>query len=273
MDMTKKIGRNEKCPCGSGKKYKNCCINKIPRRKCSYIGFSEKFERFAIDDNGDIFIIKNGEEYLAETCSRVEYEGENKIVILNSIPRKFILNVPKYLNENFDKIYAIDTNTKTIENNKISISSISESYFGDIIEDKINFHHRKFGNILSKNIPKDLEEKFAWTKLIELISKIENKKLRYCIITDHDLQNHDRYNKRELPIIDNIHLPDNFTLLFAKGHKESQDVRNMLLTNCDNDANRILRDFEAKKSIIFNDKEVLLEQIYTFPYVTYLLGN
>ncbi len=24
----KKIGRNEKCPCGSGKKYKKCCINK-----------------------------------------------------------------------------------------------------------------------------------------------------------------------------------------------------------------------------------------------------
>ena len=24
----KKIGRNEKCPCGSGKKYKNCCLNK-----------------------------------------------------------------------------------------------------------------------------------------------------------------------------------------------------------------------------------------------------
>ena len=23
----KKIGRNEKCPCGSGKKYKDCCLN------------------------------------------------------------------------------------------------------------------------------------------------------------------------------------------------------------------------------------------------------
>ena len=23
----KKIGRNDKCPCGSGKKYKNCCMN------------------------------------------------------------------------------------------------------------------------------------------------------------------------------------------------------------------------------------------------------
>jgi uncharacterized protein YecA (UPF0149 family) len=23
-----KIGRNEQCPCGSGKKYKQCCLNK-----------------------------------------------------------------------------------------------------------------------------------------------------------------------------------------------------------------------------------------------------
>ena len=35
----KKIGRNDPCPCGSGKKFKNCCINKkdwntlIPNRK------------------------------------------------------------------------------------------------------------------------------------------------------------------------------------------------------------------------------------------------
>jgi PBP1b-binding outer membrane lipoprotein LpoB len=25
--MTKKIGRNEPCPCGSGKKYKKCCLD------------------------------------------------------------------------------------------------------------------------------------------------------------------------------------------------------------------------------------------------------
>ena len=23
-----KVGRNDPCPCGSGKKYKNCCMNK-----------------------------------------------------------------------------------------------------------------------------------------------------------------------------------------------------------------------------------------------------
>lgn len=26
--MNEKIGRNDPCPCGSGKKYKNCCLNK-----------------------------------------------------------------------------------------------------------------------------------------------------------------------------------------------------------------------------------------------------
>ena len=26
--MSNKYGRNEPCPCGSGKKYKKCCINK-----------------------------------------------------------------------------------------------------------------------------------------------------------------------------------------------------------------------------------------------------
>ncbi len=26
--MNEKIGRNDPCPCGSGKKYKQCCINK-----------------------------------------------------------------------------------------------------------------------------------------------------------------------------------------------------------------------------------------------------
>lgn len=30
--MDQKIGRNDPCPCGSGKKYKNCCIG-VPVKK------------------------------------------------------------------------------------------------------------------------------------------------------------------------------------------------------------------------------------------------
>lgn len=36
--MSKKIGRNEPCPCGSGKKYKRCCLNKeIVTKKFDYV--------------------------------------------------------------------------------------------------------------------------------------------------------------------------------------------------------------------------------------------
>lgn len=28
IGVTNKVGRNDPCPCGSGKKYKKCCMNK-----------------------------------------------------------------------------------------------------------------------------------------------------------------------------------------------------------------------------------------------------
>ena len=33
--MNHKIGRNALCPCGSGKKYKNCCLLKEDELNCS----------------------------------------------------------------------------------------------------------------------------------------------------------------------------------------------------------------------------------------------
>jgi uncharacterized protein len=40
--MNKKPGRNDPCPCGSGKKYKNCCINE-QRPKATLSGTKRKF--------------------------------------------------------------------------------------------------------------------------------------------------------------------------------------------------------------------------------------
>lgn len=36
--MAKKPNRNDPCPCGSGKKYKNCCQNKDDSQMSSKIG-------------------------------------------------------------------------------------------------------------------------------------------------------------------------------------------------------------------------------------------
>lgn len=34
--MSSKPGRNDPCPCGSGKKYKNCCLGKPPTLKLKH---------------------------------------------------------------------------------------------------------------------------------------------------------------------------------------------------------------------------------------------
>jgi uncharacterized protein YecA (UPF0149 family) len=31
------IGRNQKCPCGSGKKFKKCCISKLDEEICRFM--------------------------------------------------------------------------------------------------------------------------------------------------------------------------------------------------------------------------------------------
>ncbi len=36
--MEEKIGRNDPCPCGSGKKYKNCCLSKNQEAEKSLLG-------------------------------------------------------------------------------------------------------------------------------------------------------------------------------------------------------------------------------------------
>ena len=42
-----KIGRNTPCPCGSGKKYKKCCLGKnvVPVQSLQYRRFSEAHDR------------------------------------------------------------------------------------------------------------------------------------------------------------------------------------------------------------------------------------
>ena len=48
----KKIGRNDKCPCGSGKKYKNCCLS------------SGKYEKNHMLNAIEAADVKNGKKQL-----------------------------------------------------------------------------------------------------------------------------------------------------------------------------------------------------------------
>ena len=49
--MKERIGRNDPCPCGSGKKYKKCCITKVVE---NYENELEELYRFEPGSYGDV---------------------------------------------------------------------------------------------------------------------------------------------------------------------------------------------------------------------------
>lgn len=53
MIAENKPGRNDPCPCGSGKKYKRCCM-KVVKRNLSQLGFQRAFLKVVKDMGGEI---------------------------------------------------------------------------------------------------------------------------------------------------------------------------------------------------------------------------
>jgi len=51
--MKKDIGRNSLCPCGSGKKYKKCCLNKDTTQKRDKFTTTYRFEVGSYGDTGN----------------------------------------------------------------------------------------------------------------------------------------------------------------------------------------------------------------------------
>jgi uncharacterized protein len=49
--MVQKVGRNDPCPCGSGKKYKNCCLQKEQQQPGQSLG-KRKFKAKILSGGG-----------------------------------------------------------------------------------------------------------------------------------------------------------------------------------------------------------------------------
>jgi hypothetical protein len=66
--MTNKIGRNDLCPCGGGKKYKKCCISIV----------NLKPAQSWVDDDGT-HVIASGERPSKSKIEQMTKEYQNKI--------------------------------------------------------------------------------------------------------------------------------------------------------------------------------------------------
>lgn len=261
----KQVGRNDLCPCNSGKKYKKCCIEKLPRKQGVYICHRDKFQGVTLV-NGQVLVhLLSGEKVKADVIfSQTQYTGKSgKEKVLNRVPDKAVFNIPSSLASDFDVIWAIDTNTKTLSEERVSISCILECYATMVAPTRVEVLYRKYGNIVFRNCPTGEAERYGWLRLVKMITSHPkcNGNLRIGLVTDHDLARHSEYNAGELPIHGELRLPRNFTLLYASSDAGKENVLNTFIIECDKDASRILQQLAETGSASINKATITIERI------------
>lgn len=116
QNMDKQINKNALCPCGSGMKYKKCCMNKKSRHESISVdmGTPTVINGLTIGPKGKIEFKTNGiKAHPLRALLRKWYDRSKGPKILYDIsidPNDLTLD---YLNQ-FDYIYAIDTNSKEV---------------------------------------------------------------------------------------------------------------------------------------------------------------
>lgn len=244
------VGRNQRCPCGSGKKYKYCCIKRKPREQYIYAGCQEQFEGFRFENGKPVPIDASGQRVEpAYTFLQSEYireSGSPKVV--NRLPDAATYDPNSYLASSYDMVWAIDTNTTLISNTLVSVSCIVESSISKESESTGLLQYRINGNILLKGCPVEEAEKYALSILVNMIrhNPTFRENTRVALITDHDLANHYSYNKKLIPIYKNIYIPEHFTLLYASSDTGDKDLVNMLIKLCDNNSHKVLNELSSK---------------------------
>ncbi len=265
-----KIGKNNPCPCGSGKKYKNCCLNKKPREQAIMVGSSEPLKGVHYDKEKMVFTGLTHDDRLIKpvvTYSQTHYKSDSgKEKVIDRIQDKVIPNeaeLMRHLSSSFDLIIAIDTNTKAIGSETISVTGIVHCVVQSTPEpDSYNVDLSWYGAILFRNCPSKLPpEKFGWMKVIQGVNrKPQNELKRFVIVTDHDLDNHASYNNKQIPIFRDFYLPDNFVLMYGRD-KPNQNLLNYVLKQCDKKSTEVLRAIEQNGYYQHGDKKLSINQI------------
>jgi len=260
--MTKVILRNKACPCGSGKKFKDCCRNKKSRNKFTTMDMGKPaiVNGIKMFSDGTFKLLNNGLPLTPENAyHEINYNKGKGSKILNKIPLNpnQLLNDPNLALKNFDLIFAIDTNTKLVNGEIISISCIvlcklTQSKNNATIAEYAPIHFLEFKNI------KQNAENIAWMKSIQLITTnpFYNPKLKIGFVIDSDLGNLPAYNKRTAPIYADFYLPQNIELIYASADVGKEFIVNKLISLCDKEAKKLLEDRSLNKISNKNLQEV-----------------
>ena len=201
------------------------------------------------------------------TFSQTQYVGRSgKEKVFSRVQDKVIphdADLMRFLSS-FDLIIGVDTNTREIGGDIVSASGIIYCTLQATADP--NIYSGAFpwnGVALFRNGPKDVSpEKYGWLSVTKMIaSDFRNAAKHFCLVSDHDFDNHGRYNTRELPILKDIYLPSNFTIMYGRGDGSKENVLNHLVGLCDRESTIILKEIEDGGFCILNGVKVHVSQV------------
>lgn len=266
--------RNNLCPCGSGKKYKKCCLNKKPRTTSITMDMGKPVvaNGLRISPMGSFELLQDGVPLKpVEAYHDVNYEREKGPKILNKTPLNpdNLITDPNIALGNFDRIFAIDTNTKMLKDEIISVSCIVLCYLTHNPNDTLDAKFAAVHCLEFRNI-QCLAENIAWMKMIQLITAnpAYNSSLKLGIIVDSDLRNIPAYNNRSKPIFSDFYLPRNIELIYASADVGKEYLANKLILLCENEVNKLLSEIILGK--VANDN---LQEVKNEPYTHIRIWN
>jgi len=266
-----KTGRNDPCPCGSGKKFKKCCLGKKPREQIIMVGSPEPLRGVHYDKEKMEFkgLTLDGRLIKPDvTFSQTHYKGQSgKEKVTTRIQDKVIPHegdLMKYLSASFDLIVAVDTNTKVISSDALSVAGVVHCVIRATPDPtSYNVEFPWHGAVLFRNCPNEVSpEKFGWKAVMEGINKdSRNIARRFAIVTDHDLDKHASYNSRRVPVFGEFFVPDNFVLMYGRGDGPKQSVLNYLVGQCDRKSTGLLKEIEETGYYQLGDRKLSISQI------------
>jgi hypothetical protein len=266
-----KTGRNDPCPCGSGKKYKKCCLGKKPREHIIMVGSPEPLRGVHYDKAKMEFqgLTHDGRLIKPDvTFSQTHYKGQSgKEKVITRIQDKVIPHegdLMRYLSSSFDLIVAVDTNTKVISGEALSVTGVVYCVVKPAPDpDSYTVEFPWHGAVIFRNCPKEASpEKFGWKAVIEAINKDQrNISRRFALVTDHDLDHHISLNSRKMPAVGGFYIPSNFALIYGRGDGPKQSILNYLVRECDRQSTSLLKEIEEKGYYQLGERKLFISEI------------
>lgn len=237
--------RNSRCPCGSGKKFKKCCLGKNPRSTRLHVALGQTIRgedtKFHVDPRtGEIEIFNRGVKVIpAWTAWEISYKrdsGKDKATVLLPIPDRKLRTRQGHIIDYFDLLMFVDTNYKTVGQEQICVTSAIHFEVGKPSQGKEQ-RLFEFGGFMTEfRDPTEDPEKLGWWDLISRIPHGINgwsPSMKIGIVVDSHKSELADINARSIPLIANVSLLSGVTLIYASADAQNDSIFNQLFHEAD----------------------------------------